>query len=151
MPSFLKSKNIREITEMLILVLILAPVPGGHCHSDCDSIISSQQLTLHFQIYHGGPDNAGNWPEGWHLHWGFPANGESLKCCDATVFGGEIMLFSCVHDPLDGLEVSHLNSWKFWRFFCHESVPDERQHSFLTVALLHSRQSLPELLGIMRC
>lgn len=150
MTSFLTSRYARQITEMIILVLMLAPVPAGHCHSDCGSGISIQQMTLHLQIYHGGLDNEKNWPKGWHLHWGFPQHGENVTVCDVTTTGDR-MLSSCAKDLFEGIDLSQLNSCKLWPLVYHQPLSKARQHSFLTVAFLHSEQSLPELLGIMRC
>ena len=151
MPPFWKSKCVRQIIEMFILVLLLAPTPVGHCHSDCVSDVSCQQMTSHLQIYHGGVDNAKNWPEGWHLHWVFSANGEIVAGCNLTTAGNHRMASSCSDELLDGVPVSLPISWTLGQLFYHQLLPDEHQHSFLTVALLHSRLSLPELLGIMRC
>jgi len=151
MPSFWKSQYVRQITEILILVLLLAPIPVGHCHSLCDSDAKCQQMTSHLQIYHGGVENAKNWPEDWHVHWVFPSNGEIVAGCSISTVGSHRMVSSCCDDLFNGVFVSEPISWTLCELIYHQSLPEELQHSFLTVALLHSRQSLPELLGIMRC
>jgi len=114
-------------------------------------------MTPHFQLCHGGTDSANNWPSGWHWHWVFPPNGEIASGCELMSAGCDRMLSDCMDDFFGKDVISQLDPWKLWDFCrlwqlrCLEAIPNARQHSFQTVALLQSGQSLPELLGIMRC
>ncbi|MEO8268905.1 MAG: hypothetical protein ABI557_04235 [Aureliella sp.] len=134
-----------------MLMLWAAPVPVGHCHSDFDSRVSAHQMVLHLQLYHGGIDNANNLPSGWHWHWVLPPNGQLRTGCDLTSARRDRMLSSRADDLFGGIVVPHLDFWQHRLSYCKLVILDKHQHSFQTVALLHSGQSLPELLGIMRC
>ncbi len=153
MAQILKSKHVRQITEIVVLVLMLwsAPVPVGHCHGDCGPRVSNEQMSLHLQFYHGGIDNAKNWPNGWHLHWVFPSNGQIEADCEMTNGHDDQMLADLPGDLFNTDVVSVLESWQIWRLCLRQSIPNDPHYSFQTVALLHCGQSLPELLGVMRC
>ncbi len=153
MSPFLKPKRVRQITENIVLMLMLwaAPVPVGHCHSDCGSRVSSQQMTMHLQLYHGGAENANNWPSRWHLHWVFQPSGQLAIGDDLAIAHDAPMVSSRVDDLFDTVGLSQLDSRLHQQLYVQLVIPDECQNSFQTVALLLSRRSLPELLGIMRC
>ncbi len=143
----------RMLTEIFLLVLMMwpAPIPVGHRHCDYSSRVSGMQMARHLQCCHGGFSNSGNWPNDWHWHWVYPTNpcgqldfDEAQGRADQMVTGRPVDTFVspriCL---LDGLASSVRP--------VRPLIPLPRRYAFQTVALLHSRQSLPELLGVVRC
>ncbi len=153
MPPRLPNHIFTTFTELTLLVVLLwpAPVPVGHCHSDEGLGWSEQQLAVHLQTFHGGFTNADNWPSDWHWHWVYQvdtitgANDSSSRTqCDRLV--DITNRDACVH-PCG----SRLDAWVWKNTIISPSVPMNRRHSFMTIGLLASRHSLPELLGVIRC
>jgi hypothetical protein len=143
-----------RLTEIMLLVLVVwpAPIPRGHSHGDQDLLRTDRQLVEHLEFEHGGLDNACNWPDGWHWHWSYSRlsfvglDGEHGVADPDGVLSErpdelEPRDLACAYRT-GGLDVA--------REAQLGKIPPHRQYSFQSVALLSSRQSLPELLGIMR-
>ena len=146
-------KPVRTLIETTLLVLMFwpAPIPVGHDHGDLTSQVSDQQLTWHLQCHHGGFANSDSWPTDWHWHWVFPADG-------CIGLGGEILAVQAdqimPRQRIAWLEATCVLPLEYvsqQQLVVRPSLTANCQHSFQHVALLHSRQSLPELLGVIRC
>lgn len=144
---------IRTLIEIPLLVLLLwpAPIPVGHDHGELTSRVSDQQLTWHLQCHHGGFANSDNWPTDWHWHWVFPSHGDVAVGGEVLVVQADQMVSGQRIDWLEPACVLRLECMSQQHLTVRLSIPANRQHSFQHVALLHSRQSLPELLGVIRC
>ena len=142
----------QSFTAMTLLLLMLwpAPIPIVHCHGDDALRVSDQQLVQHLVNHHGGFANAGEWPTQWHWHWVYTGDGYIGLTGEEVVSTGEqsISRPSFVLPELDG--VNPIESLPLHRVGSLAQVIAHRGYTFQSVALMHSRQSLPELLGIMR-
>jgi hypothetical protein len=141
-----------RLTEMLLLVLMLwpAPLPSGHCHSDPKVERTGHKLAEHLQRHHGGWENAANWPQDWHWHWTFSADRSIGLGVDQT---DRLANCNLADRHCQATDLVCLYRFGGLNLQCEHrltKVPSDRQYSFQAVALLASRQSLPELLGIMR-
>ncbi len=151
-PKFVRSP-VPMLTEIILLALMMwpAPIPLGHRHCDYSSRVSGQQMARHLVCYHGGFSNSENWPNDWHWHWVYPTDHcGQLDGDDAQLRTDQIVMGR----PLDTFvlpRISPLDCIASKVRLARPSIPLHRQHSFQCVALLHSRQSLPELLGVTRC
>ncbi|TWT75074.1 hypothetical protein CA85_03620 [Allorhodopirellula solitaria] len=154
LPKFVRS-SAPLLTEIVLLVLMAwpAPIPVGHRHSDYSSRVSDTQLAWHLHCYHGGCAEAGDRSSDWHWHWVYPADhyanlevGDVPQCVAPVVTGR-------LDAPLASPGISSLDclTSKDWRTLDRPSLPPQRQLSFQSAAVLHCRQSLPELLGVIRC
>lgn len=143
---------LRLLTETMLLVLMLwpAPVPIGHRHGDNELRAADQQMVQHLQSHHGGVANARNWPEDWHWHWVYPADGYIGLGGEEIVATTEPMLPSQPFNLPEMPRGCWIDSLTPDRASSFARIPEHRRYSFQSVALLHSRQSLPELLGIMQ-
>lgn len=151
-PKF-RQKPVQTLTEIMLLVLMLWPAPilVGHDHGDLTSQISDQQLARHLQSHHGGLATSDLLPTQWHWHWVFPGDGYDGLGDEEIVAQADQMVRG---QPMDSLEPAHLVRLQYVspkESSVRPSVRIKRQPSFQHVALLHSRQSLPEYLGIIRC
>lgn len=146
-------KPVRMLTEIMLLVLMLwpAPIPVGHNHNELSLRVSDQQMDCHLKCHHGGFENSDRWPADWHWHWVFPMDGhEDLGGVELMVQTEQFSPGQRVDFPVSAC-VLRLESVSLKQFFARPCLPANRQHSFQNVALLHSRQSLPEFLGVVRC
>ncbi len=144
---------LQMLTEITLLVLLLgpAPLPIGHCHGDAAVPASDQHLVQHLQLHHGGFANAQNWPDDWHWHWVCPGNGY-VGVDGEEVVANTVPILSDPQIPLpEAAYWCRIDTGVLNRASLRPSIPEHRRHSFQFVALMHSRQSLPELLGIIRC
>jgi hypothetical protein len=107
-------------------------------------------LLQHLQAHHGGLENCPTQPDDWHWHWVFPGDdyvglgGEPVAAVDDVM-----LLMSCV-DLFEPVHACFVEWLAIDPAISLAKAPRDRQYSFQSVALMHSRQSLPELLGIMR-
>ena len=146
-------KPVRMLTEIMLLVLMCwaVPIPVGHNHSDLSLRVSEQQMACHLKCHHGGFENSDRWPTDFHWHWVFPMDGhEGLGGAELAVQADQIAPGQRLELPGPAC-ILRLECVSLKQFFARPSLPASRQHSFQNVALLHSRQSLPELLGVVRC
>lgn len=148
-----RNKPVRMLAEIVLLVLILwpAPIPVGHQHSDLSLRVSDQQMAWHLKCHHGGCENSGHWPTDWHLHWVFPMDGHQGLGGSEWVVQSDQMASAQQMDLPGPACISRLECVSSKQYFAKPSLPANCQHSFQNVAILHSRQSLPELLGVVRC
>ncbi len=153
MLPFIRRTTMRKLTQFALLVLMLwhAPVPVGHSHAGYASQVTGQQMERHLQCFHGGVACTECWSTDWHWHWVFPASGfidvgsEGILAHSRSMIAGQWV--GLIHPMC--LSYLATRTWKpstspLWTY-------TNRAHSFQNVALLNSRQSLPELLGIIRC
>jgi hypothetical protein len=139
----------------LVLVILLwpGPVPVAHSHSDvADTLVGTSQLTRHLTWHHGGVSEAPEIPGGVHIHWvlrseffaGINAEEVLLKadCDNLTLSYVEVEST----DRVVALDQVTSATFQVRQFTQCQSID-----SFQLVGLLHCRQSLPELLGVMRC
>ena len=108
-------------------------------------------MTLHLQACHGDYANGNNWTSGWHWHWVFQADAVVGTDAGSLAVQCNPMVDENHRTPLDFVCESRLDAGVWKKTLLAPSVLMDRRHSFTTIALLPSRQSLPELLGIMRC
>jgi len=132
-----------------VLMLWPAPVPVRHRHGDTSSPSSSAQIVRHLDHHHGGLTNAWDWPDDWHWHWVFPGNDYVGLGFEQAIDINEQMLPDQSAE-LPELVCSSLIQWLADSTRSMVKIPKCRQYAFQSVAQMHSRQSLPELLGIMR-
>ncbi len=146
--------SIQLLTEIIILALMLchAPIPVGHRHGDSELRGSVQEMELHLQKHHGGIANAENWPDDWHWHWHWVFPGESCVDlgCESTIASNTYLT------PSEQIVACEAGCLSICLYFISDHmnslarIPERCRYSFQYIALLHSSQSLPELLGIMR-
>ncbi len=145
--------SLQMLTEITLLVLLAWPAPLaiGHRHEDLDKQVNEHDLVQHLHEHHGGFLNADHWPDGWHWHWFYPGDacievgGEELTApADEMLTGPRFQLPAVQH-------WCQFDSSILSRSMLRPKIPEHRRYSFQYVALVHSRQSLPELLGIIRC
>lgn len=153
MSPFIHRKTKRRLTQFALLVLVLwsGPVPVGHSHADYASRVSGNQMTAHLQHCHGGFACSESWPTDWHWHWVSLADGYvGLGSEDVLVQAESMVAGQCqrVNQPM---WLCYLETRTLKQTFLLPSPCTNWAHSFQNVALLNSRQSLPELLGIIRC
>ncbi len=144
---------LQKLTEIVLLVLLAWPAPLaiGHRHDELSVQVSDQEMMQHLQEHHGGFCNADHWPDDWHWHCFYPG-------CSCLGVGGED-LTAPAEEMLTGprFELPAVELWCQFdssilsRAKLRPKIPEHRRYSFQYVALVHSRQSLPELLGIIRC
>lgn len=143
------SSRLAEIS-LLVLLLWPAPVPIRHSHNEGASRSSGHQLLQHLQAHHGGLAKCQHQPDDWHWHWVFPGDdylglgSEPIAAADDTM-----LPMSCV-DLFEPVHACFVEWLTIDPAISLAKVPGDRQYSFQSVALMHSRQSLPELLGVMR-
>lgn len=149
----LTHRALRTLIETLLLVLLLcpAPVPVGHSHSDLGSDWSSDQMAMHLQACHGGSANADNWPSGWHWHWSFQVDTDFVANQEASNVQCHLSPNEVSQAASTFVCESKLDAWVWKTTLSRPLVSIDRRHSFTNIALLSSRQSLPELFGILRC
>lgn len=153
MPLSSSNRNANQPAGALILALLLwlAPMPIGHCHGDCASRWSASQMAAHLQLYHGGTDISDDFRSGWHWHWMLRANGP-LGLDVTPVMATTTASLDCHTDAVPWIGViPSLNSGAWNAAKTLPVVCGHRGLSYQTIALIHQRQSLPELLGISRC
>lgn len=146
------SSPIYKLTEILLLVLMMwpAPIPVGHRHSDYASPVTAEHLDEHLRCFHGGFSNSANWPDDWHWHWVYPVDRcANLDADDVHSRPQPWVSGRALEAPL--LCVSQLDRVALTQIIARPTIPFERQQSFLSVMLLRSGLSLPELLGVVRC
>ena len=134
---------------LLALAIWPTPIPIGHRHSDGLARTPALQWERHLQAYHGGLENAFGGPEDWHWHWVYP--GDGYIAMDGEQFAAdrqEMLSFEAAFVPAINVQCVEVLSPE--RDVAISKIPEFRHRSFQSVALLNSRQSLPELLGIMR-
>ncbi len=153
MLPFMHRKTMRKLTQFALFVLMLwpAPVPVGHSHAGYASQVSSQQMALHLQCCHGGVACSDSWPTDWHWHWVFPANGYIDLESEGTLAHANSMVAGQCVGLIEPMCLSYLATRTLKQSSSPPWAYTNRAHSFQNVALLNSRQSLPELLGIIRC
>tara|TARA_A100001391_G_scaffold200756_2_gene186010 strand:- start:722 stop:1183 length:462 start_codon:yes stop_codon:yes gene_type:complete len=151
-PKFARSP-VPLLTEIILLALMMwpAPIPVGHRHSEYSSRVSDHQMACHLAFYHGGFSNSENWPNDWHWHWVYPAEHGGQTDVDNLRLSTGPMVVGRPLVPLAPPQISMLDCVQSTACFVRPSIPCQRQHSFQGAALLRSRQSLPELLGVIRC
>lgn len=139
-------------TEMLLLVLMLwpAPAPNGHFHGNHNDHCADQHLVEHLKFHHGGLENAANWPEDWHWHWSFSRDGYVGLSGEQIVSQSERMPFVQRCELPEAVYVYWVGISESPKASQLATIPENRRYSFQSVALFDSRQSLPELLGVMR-
>lgn len=146
------TRSVFRPTEIILLVLMLwpAPIPSVHYHSGPENGRADRYLVQHLELHHGGLENARHWPEDWHWHWSLSGDGYVGLIGEQVVAESEGLLDRRSWDlPLSvcSFLVSRIDLGLEPRL---ATISPCRQYSFQSVALLHSRQSLPELLGVMR-
>lgn len=146
-------RALRTLSETFLLVLLLcpAPVPVGHSHSDPRSGWSTDQMAMHLQACHGGSANADNWPSGWHWHWSFQVDTDLVANQEISTAQCHLSLNDVSQVASTFVCESKLDTWVWKTTLSRPLVSIDRRHSFTNIALLSSRQSLPELFGILRC
>lgn len=136
---------------LLGLLLWPAPIPVGHVHGDQVARLGDQQLLRHLCLHHGGLANAAQWPDDWHWHWVYPGDAYvGLGGEQATTDADWYSVAPSVEMPTLGGE-SLGQPASSARIDSRPRLPRHLRYSFLSVAVLHSRQSLPEFLGVIRC
>ncbi|MCO8124770.1 hypothetical protein NHH03_23740 [Stieleria sp. TO1_6] len=156
MHPFSYRNDYRSLLQKLVFVLLLwpVPIPVGHCHDvAAESVLQVEELSRHLVWHHGGPANAGNWPQDWHVHWLLPAQafasiGGDPSDCEVECLPAS--QFSAAND-LDVAVLPTLGLFSVALHSVHYGASDPRTLSFQTVRLLTSRLSLPELSGVIRC
>lgn len=146
-------RTIRLIAKLTLLALLFwtAPLPQGHTHKSCQSYWTSNQLSEHLQSCHDGIGDNENLTNGWHWHWVFRANSlDGIGDADDADLSRSAI--TCPDHAVADQEIpSPLYAWVWKATLVTPTVSIDRGNSFNTAALLASRQSLPELLGIIRC
>ncbi len=143
------------LLERLLLVVLLwsGPVPVAHSHSDAgDTFAATKELCQHLSSQHGCWSSGHCDLDGWHIHWVLRSEAFAGINCEELILQTE-----CTLDPansnecfapepqiaLDGNAIApDQGRWE---------IQNDLLRSFQLVGLLQSRQSLPELLGVMRC
>lgn len=153
MSPFLHRKTKRRLTQFALLVLMLwpGPVPVGHSHDDYASRVSGQQMAVHLQYCHGGVADSECWPTDWHLHWIYPADGYIGLGSEHVLVQADAMNVARGQGEIAPMYLSYLATRTLKQSLLPPMPRMNRARSFQNVALLNSRQSLPELLGIIRC
>ena len=153
MLPFIHHGTMRKLTQITLLVLMLwpAPVPVGHSHAGYAAQVSSQQMALHLQSCHGGFECSDSCPTDWHWHWMFPVHGYIDLGSEGVLAQSESMIAGEHAAVIEPMCLSYLATRTLKQSFLLPSPRTNCAHSFQNVGLLNSRQSLPELLGVIRC
>lgn len=153
MSPFIHRKTKRRLTQFALLVLMLwsGPVPVGHSHADYASRVSGNQMAAHLQHCHGGFACSESWPTDWHWHWVSPADCYGTLGSEDVLVQAESMMAGQCQRGIEPMCLCCLETRTLKLSLLLPAPCTNRAHSFQNVALLNSRQSLPELLGIIRC
>lgn len=145
------NRRLRVLTEILLLVLMAwhAPIPVAHRHDDWSAGELNNLVVLHLEQHHGEQSGMQSDPRGWHWHWVCPGDRYVGPVGEVVVASGDDLI------PGPTVDLPSLTEHRLIAFLEADrgnplvKLPLRCRYSFQCVALLGSRQSLPELLGTM--
>ncbi|MEZ6090846.1 MAG: hypothetical protein R3C05_23060 [Pirellulaceae bacterium] len=108
-------------------------------------------MTLHLHVCHGGCDNTENWPVDWHWHWELPSVSDGAWGSESNNPYTLEQLFGEREWRTDFAVAACGTDWATRTPSVLVGHSLEHARTFLEVGLLHSRLSLPEFFGTMRC